>query len=383
MKIYNGTSRALKGLKDILRASLDAVPDGVLIVDNNQCIFYFNQRLIELFQLHEHILKNGKDKLSLKAILEKVRNPQKFLEKIESLMQDKEARVRDEIELKDGRVLERYSSPLYDKNDSYKGRICFFRDITNRKIAEINKFEIELHNKQLEKLESLRNMSAAIAHNFNNLLTVILGNIELAQRNKSKDPSIYLSRSKDAALEAAQIARQLLLYLGNEPVELRVLNLEMELKRIVKEIEKDLTSNVEICLDCEEPILIKSSPSLLREAFLNLFKNSIEAIGKRKGYIKISIKNNLLLEEGGFCPTGKPSNLKRFCCVNIVDNGEGIDPDELSKIFDPFFTSKMIGRGLGLSIVQGIMTIHEGTVCISSTPKKGTTVKLYFPVVGD
>ena len=382
MATNDGTVSAFKGIGDILRSSLDASPDGVVIVAPNSQIVYFNKKFIELWKLSDHLKKIKNEKLDFQILKEKIKDPQKFFEETKALMADKKASTSNEIELKDGRVFERYTSPLYDKKGEYKGRICFFRDITRRKITEINRFEIELHNKQLEKLESLRNMSAAIAHNFNNLLTVILGNIELAQENKNIDPSLYLARSKEAALEAARIARQLLLYLGNEPVELRVLNLGMELKRIVKEIEKDLVSNIKISLDCDESILIKSSPSLLKEAFLCLFKNSIEAIGQKKGHIKISIQNNFNFEKGSFCPTGKPTKPKRFCCVNIKDNGEGIDPDELSKIFDPFFTSKMIGRGLGLSIVQGIMTIHEGTVCISSTLKKGTNVKLYFPIVG-
>ncbi len=366
--------------RELLKAELEAVPDGVLVVDENWEVVYFNQNYLKLWGILDDVESQKNERRCFQHIVSKIKNSQSFMEKVEYLMENLNISSRDEINLIDGKTYEQYTSPLIDKKGNFRGRVWFFRDITPRKVSEKKRLELENQARHLEKLESLRTMSAAIAHNFNNLLTVILGNIELALKAKD-DVTHFLKRSQSAALEAANIARRLLLYLGNDPIELKEIDCAIELERIIKEFSRNLPSNIHINLSIQGPIKIKSNQALLKETLSCLIHNSIEALSKNGGEISIKFScGKDIMQQGKFCPIGRPKDPARYCCIAVSDDGEGIDPDEIYRIFDPFYTSKMIGRGLGLSIVQGIMAIHDGAVCIQSKPQKGTTVFLYFPM---
>ncbi len=367
---------------ELFKAELEAFPDGLLVVDKGFKTLHFNRNFLKLWGIQDDVKWGRNCDNCLQHIAMKTRDPRGFTERVEYLMENLNMDSRDEIELADGKTYEQYTSPLIDRKGNPSGRIWFFRDITpRRQVLEKKRLELENQARNLEKLESLRTMSAAIAHNFNNLLTVILGNIELALK-ATGDKTRFLNKCQSSALQAANISRRLLLYLGNDPTELKEIDGSIELERIIKELSADLPPNTRINLSIQGPVRIRSNRALLKEVLTCLVHNSIEAMWKDGGQIWVELAGGKdMQKQGKFCPIGSPDDPAGYCCIAVSDNGEGIDQDELYRIFDPFYTSKMIGRGLGLSIVQGIMAIHDGTVCIQSRPHEGTTVLLYFPMV--
>ncbi len=122
---------SLREEHDLLHAKLEAVPDGVLVVDENWRMIYFNQRFIDMWDIPPHIQEIRDDRQSLQTVLDKLEDPDGFLRRVEYLMQNKEIVCRDELALKDGRVFERYTSPLVSRKGDWRGRIWFFRDITS------------------------------------------------------------------------------------------------------------------------------------------------------------------------------------------------------------------------------------------------------------
>lgn len=218
-------------------------------------------------------------------------------------------------------------------------------------------------------------------YHFNNLLTVILGNIEMALDCGDKEMMHrYLADSKAASLKAARIGEQLLLYLGGVPLALVIVDCCVQIKRIMDEIGGHIPSRVRFGVQCDGPIPVACDLERLKDAVACLVDNSVEAMPPAGGEILVTVGPGRPAEERAFWPMGRPPRPEEMCRITVRDNGAGIPPDDLSKIFDPFFSSKMMGRGLGLSTVLGVIKLHDGAVGVESVPGEGTAVHLFLPM---
>jgi PAS domain S-box-containing protein len=250
------------------------------------------------------------------------------------------------------------------------------RDITEQRNLE----QQMLHS---QKLESLGVLAGGIAHDFNNLLTGILGNADLAKTEMSPlAPSrASLEGIEVAARRAADLCRQLLAYSGRG----RFIIEPLDLCELVQEMGHLLTVSIS-----KKAVLkyhfsqgipaVEADATQLRQVIMNLIVNASEAVGERSGVISITV--GLAHCEADYlkgCFGTDRLQPGDYVYLEVADTGHGMDKSTLDRIFDPFFSTKFTGRGLGLAAVLGIMRGHHGAIKVYSEPGRGTTFKLLFP----
>jgi PAS domain S-box-containing protein len=266
-----------------------------------------------------------------------------------------------------------------------EGRLLKFvairTDITSRKEAE-EALRIS------QKLESLGVLAGGIAHDFNNLLTTILGNAELAALGiPSESPAQpFLAQIDEAVLKAANLTRQLLAYAGKGRFVLADIDLNLLVREMTQLLSVTITKKVVIRYDLAPSLpLVSADPSQIQQVVMNLVTNASEAIGdERSGLVTIRTSTQILDDVyvrsiGSALPLA-PGH---FVILEVTDTGCGMTPAIVDRIFDPFFTTKFSGRGLGLSAMLGILRSHHGSIKIYSEPGKGSTFKVFLPVVED
>lgn len=235
-----------------------------------------------------------------------------------------------------------------------------------------------------QKLESLGTLAGGIAHRYNNLLTTILGNVALARYEVSADSPIAncLEEIENAADRAAKISKQMLDYSGCGRFSIKRIDLAELVEGIRALIQSGVSSGTEIRLDVAPSCpRISGDPSQLRQVILSLVANAAEAQPRGKGTIIVSIQpvtpGSDTLSSGAIA---EQLPLGAYVRLSVIDDGKGMDEEVVRNAFDPFFSTKEEGRGLGLAAVLGIVRGHHGTVQIHSTPGKGTRVDVYIPV---
>jgi PAS domain S-box-containing protein len=247
-------------------------------------------------------------------------------------------------------------------------------DITDHK-----KMEEELQ--KAKKLESVGILAGGIAHDFNNTLTAILGNISLARVGAADDPKVAdrLADAERAALRAQELTRQLLTFAeGGAPVKHAVSVGETALKAAHLAFAGTKVKCETQIQDGLWPAEIDEGQ--MRQAINNLLINATEAMPSG-GTVELKVKNVFLrLENGGGSP---PLKGGRYVQISILDHGIGISKRDLSRIFDPYFTTKPGGNGLGLAITHSIVEKHSGTIAVKSVPGVGTAFKIHLPAAGE
>ncbi len=251
--------------------------------------------------------------------------------------------------------------------------------------ADGEKKHLDERLQRARKYESLRLMAGGIAHKFNNALHAVLGNLSLAFEDLPPESPVRfdLLEAEKAARLAAGLSRQMLAFSGNEfirPTELDLNQFMDQSKHIAQEL---LPTSVLLEFDLADELpLITADPLQLKHILLALLLNSIEALEGGSGTITIRTmviecdKEYLIpLRRGDFLEEGL------YVALEIIDDGCGMDSETVSNVFDPFFSTKFVGRGLGLPATLGIVQAHRGTISITSEPGSGTTARILFPVI--
>lgn len=256
------------------------------------------------------------------------------------------------------------------------GIVANFRDISERRRAEDAL-------RQTEKLKSLGIMSGGIAHEYNNLLTVILTQLSLAQNRLGDHPALtHLDKMHQAADRAAQLTDQLLAYSGHTQLETQTFDVNAIVTEYVGRIAGGLPPAIRLAAE-----LTPALPSLegdvlqLQQALANLVRNAVEALGEGPGLVTVTTGVANVTDKAGHLSlyTNTPLQPGRYVTLTVADNGPGMAPAVLAQIFDPFYTTKFTGRGLGLPVVVGIVRAWEGGLQVESQPGQGTTFGLYLP----
>ncbi len=258
---------------------------------------------------------------------------------------------------------------------TWHGRPCAvgsIRDITERRLSEKRMARLNDELIKLDKLESIGMLAGGLAHDFNNALTAVLGNVQLAEGTCSAKGREYLRQARSACERASDLTSQLLTFArGGSPAMA-----EVDLRSLFPEVcSFSLSgSSVRCKLDVREDTWpVTGDRDQLFQAFHNLIQNARQALPEG-GEIRVSTVN---VPEGG-APSGV-SRKVRSVRVSVEDGGRGIDEEDLLRVFDPFFTTREEARGLGLSIVHSIVRRHDGYVTIDSAPGAGTRVSIYLP----
>jgi PAS domain S-box-containing protein len=262
--------------------------------------------------------------------------------------------------------------------------IIVSRDITERRNAEEERLEMERRLLHAQKLESLGVLTGGIAHDFNNLLTAVLGNLELAQAllKDNGQARASIDQAANAARRAAGLTRQMLAYSGKGlflVTDLNVNELVEENASMLKAaISKTVTLNLSLA---PEVPLIKADGGQIQQVVMNLITNASEAIGDRPGIITLATGDDAFDDEAlaaSRLPDKPPAG--RFVWIEVSDTGCGMTADTLNRIFEPFFTTKFTGRGLGMSVVLGIVRGHHGAILLDSRVDSGSSVRVLFPI---
>lgn len=294
--------------------------------------------------------------------------------------------TKDAVDVrKDGTTFEVEISGSSFYLDGKPHLLAVVKDITERKRAEQEKRKFETRLQQAQKLESLGVLAGGIAHDFNNLLTAILGNADLALAEISpvSPARDSLETIEKTSRRAAELCKQMLAYSGKGRFVIRHLNLSEVVEEMTHLLDVSVSKKASLRYNFAENLpSIKADPTQIRQVIMNLITNASEAIGKKSGVISITtgvVDCDKGYLKGSYLDEELPEGL--YVSLEVSDTGCGMDAETLNKIFDPFYTTKFTGRGLGLAAVLGIVRGHSGAIKVYSEPDRGTTFKVLIPAV--
>jgi len=261
--------------------------------------------------------------------------------------------------------------------------VGIFRDLTDRRRAEEDRRQMEAQVQHVQKLESLGILAGGIAHDFNNLLMVILGHADLAgsELEEAAPAREHLAEIEGAARRAADLCKQMLAYAGKGRFVVRSLDLQTLIEEMLYMLQVSISKKAVLkCHFADVLPAIEADPSQIRQVVMNLVINASEAIGERSGVISVST-GVVDCDEASLAETWLDDDLLpgTYVSLEVADTGCGMEREVLGRIFDPFYTTKFAGRGLGMAAVLGIIRGHRGAVTVSSEPGRGTTFKVLFP----
>jgi len=418
---------ALRRSNAVLQAQQEASIDGILIIDENRQIASYNQHFSHLWQIPPAILHQTDDRQLLECVLNQLENPAEFLAKVEYLYQYLDESSRDEIVLKDGRTFDRYSAPVRrcvrtasplgeaacrqtSPAGDYYGRIWYFRDITERKQAlsdlrqQAQELETALHKLkhtqaqliQSEKMSSLGQLVAGMAHEINNPVNFIYGNLNPANEYIQNLLSLldlyrkYYPQPGEAIEEFADLIELEFLRsdlpklfksinIGADRIRAIVLSLrtfsrldEAEMKEVdihegidstLMIIQNRLKStdqrpNIEVIKEYGNLPLIECYAGQLNQVFMNILVNAIDALEDSVFRGRWTTKKTLKTDHPRiYIRTQLPA--PNQVTIRIADNGLGIPEDIKNQLFNPFFTTKPVGKGTGMGLAISYQIITE------------------------
>jgi PAS domain S-box-containing protein len=269
-----------------------------------------------------------------------------------------------------------YSAQPVRRQGAWDGMVVTFSDISERK-------RTEEHLLQTAKLESLGVLAGGLAHDFNNILTGIVGNTALVLDSlKTQDRNhTLLTQVLRSSERAADLTRQMLAFAGKGRIVLEPVDLSESIRAIADLLRTSIpdTARLELHLFPQLP-RFAADPRQIHQIAFNLVINAVEATQDRAGVIRVDtgVRDLAAALDGeaafGAIPAG------RYVCLAVSDNGTGIDSAVRPRIFDPFFSTKFMGRGLGLAAAMGIVRAHRGAILVDSEPGRGSHFEVLFPV---
>jgi PAS domain S-box-containing protein len=355
-------------------ALVDSAQDGILVVDGNGKKILQNQQLNALLKLPRDVFINPDFAERIQFLTGRVKNPDQFLEKVQFLISHPEEISRDIVELLDGTILERFSSPVIDKAQNHYGRIWTFRDITEWR-------QLEEQFRQAQKMEAVGQLTGGIAHDFNNLLTVILGCSEFIGEEAKENPRLSKMAQMilDAAQRGADLTHRMLAYARRQALQPKPIDVNRMLANMESFLRRTLSADIDLeVIQSREVCTALVDPTQLESVLLNLCVNARDAM---PGGGKLIVETGMTELDSSYAEQNADITPGQYILISVSDTGCGISPENLDRVFDPFFTTKEVGKGtgLGLSMVYGFVKQSQGHVKIYSEPGKGTSVKLYLP----
>ena len=255
------------------------------------------------------------------------------------------------------------------------------QDVTDRKGAAAEKARLELELRQAQKMESVGRLAGGVAHDFNNMLGVILGNVEfaLAQVGPTVPWREDLEEIRSAALRSADLTRQLLAFARKQTVTPKVLDLNAAMAGILTMLRRLIGDDLQLTsLPGRDLWPVRVDPSQVDQIITNLCVNARDAIS---GVGTLTIETANVNLDDDYCAAHAESIPGDYVRLTISDDGRGMDEETRMRLFEPFFTTKVMGKGtgLGLATVYGIVKQNHGSIEVDSEPGRGTTFKIYLP----
>ena len=363
---------ALRSSEMLFHSVWENSADGMRLTDENGNIVAANYAFCKLVGM-------GREELEGKpftVVFADSEQPGKMLEEFRQRFRDRitEHQRERRLTLRNGNVLTLEDSGSFVELRGQPPMLLqMFRDVTAQK-------RLEQQLRQSQKMEAIGQLAGGVAHDFNNILTVIHGHASLLLAGGSLTSGAERSAQQisQAAERAASLTRQLLAFGRRQVLQPRRLDMNEVVANMTKMLGRILGEDIALQLNYSpQPALVHADAGMMEQVLLNLAVNSRDAMPKG-GLLAIKIStvevNARLLAEHPERHTG------RFVCLSVIDSGCGIPPEHLRRIFEPFFTTKEVGKGtgLGLATVYGIVKQHEGWIEVESEPGKGTAFKVFL-----
>jgi len=367
--------------REFLAATLENIEDGIVACDANGILTFFNrstrrfhglpseplppERWVEYYDLFE---PDGATPMSLEHVPlyralrgEVVRNQEMV------------------IRPKYGPTLTVLASgrQLTDQNGTVTGAVVSMHDTTTVK-------RLEDHLRQAQKMESVGTLAGGVAHDFNNILTVIIGAATLLNKRLEKDPELgpVVDLMRESAERAARLTQNLLAFSRHQPVYLHLADLNHVVVAMQEFLKRLIGENIRFeCLLTSTNLPVMIDRNGLEQVLMNLAINARDAMGNG-GRLLISTSQ---VRHDGTCSDLEGCSFGDYAIIEVSDSGRGIATHIRSRIFEPFFTTKEMGKGtgLGLSVSYGIVRQHKGTIGVESRMGEGTTFRIYLPLSAD
>ncbi|MCX5722472.1 MAG: PAS domain S-box protein [Nitrospirae bacterium] len=296
-------------------------------------------------------------------------------------VQECAARLRS----KDGSIKDvLIDSSVLRKNGTFIHTRCFTRDITERKQAEAALQAFQDQIRQMQKMEAIGQLAGGVAHDFNNILTAILGNAEMAAMKTAAGHPVQpnLTRIIEAGNRASHLVQQILTFTHQQEFSRTALDLAPVIYEALALLRATLPAGIELTAtyDAATPHVLADATQV-HQVLMNLCTNAWHALNEQPGSIAVNLTPVMLAHPLHSLHVILPPG--RYARLSVRDTGCGMEPETVERIFDPFFTTKPVGQGtgLGLSVVHGIVRGHEGAIVVDSRPNQSTTFHLYFPAV--
>lgn len=278
-----------------------------------------------------------------------------------------------------------FAVSAHEKDGEIVGLLGIGRDVTERKLAAEAQSRLEAQLRQAQKMESIGTLAGGIAHDFNNMLTGIMGYTQLATLDLPENHPVqeHLRGVTLSSNRARDLVRQILTFsrLGGER-KMGPMRMDLLIKEVLELLRPSIPANIALVPRLGRNLpLIQGDPTLVHQVVVNLVTNAFHAIGEAEtGRIELSVDEVVI--DRGMVAQRPTLRLGRHLCLTVTDTGCGMEPAVVERIFEPFFTTKEAGKGtgLGLSVVHGIMEQHGGAIVVYSTPGRGSSFHLYFPV---
>ena len=262
--------------------------------------------------------------------------------------------------------------------------VGFVHDITERKQAEADRARFEAQLRESQKMEALGTMAGGVAHDFNNVLAMITGNVELARQDvgTAHPALVSLEEIGKASRRAKDLVQQILAFSRRQKLERKATSLALVVVESARLIRATLPMGVRLNVECKtDTPAVLADATQIKQILLNLCGNAAQALQDqgRPGTIDVSLSasDHTGGEAHGKLPSG------RYACLTVRDDGPGMDEATRLRIFEPFYTTKPVGKGtgLGLAVVHGIVHAHDASIQVESAPGKGSEFRIYFPAI--
>jgi len=264
--------------------------------------------------------------------------------------------------------------PVKDNNDKIINYVAVKRDITHNLL-------LENQIRQSQRMQAIGTLAGGVAHDFNNILTAIMGYAELSQSQCEQGTLLYsnLVEIIRGADRAGQLVDQILKFSRQSEKNVSNLQLGLIVKEVIRLLRASLPVNIELIYDFSEDFYVKADPTQMHQIVMNLCTNAYQALEGKVGVIHLRLFRKILSPREGVLTGNLPQGA--YVCLQVEDNGIGIPQAYLQRIFEPYFTTKKLheGTGLGLSVVHGIVNDHRGAVTVKSTPGLGSCFTVFLP----
>lgn len=364
-------------IEEFTRDLVSLSPVGILYLNQNGEVIYTNPRLVEMLDTGNEYDREATEELITEILVTTRMNSNKNI--IETVLSGINAEV-EEIEYsslkEDRKWMNLYASPKYDENLNVIGAMVVCVNVTGSKGLKEQLF-------QSQKMEAVGQLASGVAHDFNNILTVISGHTELLQMSLREESPLQenIFELQKATDSATHLVSQLMEFSRKRPTSQSELNVNSVIVNMRNMIQRLLTENISLITNLDKSSgKILANKGQLEQVLINLAVNAQHAMN---GGGKLIIESQMVILDNRYCRVHADVQPGKYVMLSVSDTGCGMSDNVKSKIFDPFFTTRANGKGtgLGLSTVYGIVKQNHGHITVYSELEKGTTFKIYLPIV--